>query len=558
MKNIHIIHILFFCFALVSVSSCSDFLDTDPQSKLKPEQVDDPEKLVTAAYAWLANDRPANMWSWGDVRSDDCYKGGGGENDGYGLHCYEISTGIMTDFGEADGFWFNMYCGISRANAALSVLSKMNESDFPNKNVRMGEMRFLRGHYYFQLKIVFKHVPYIDETIPEEEYKNISNVALSNDELWQKIADDFKFAYDNLPPKQSQIGRVNQYAAAAYLAKTKLYKAYRQDDMNNVIDMNEEDLEDVLTYTNIVMGSGYDLERDFGYNFLPGSYENGVESVFAIQFSHNDETLFGRLNFADFVNAPQGIGCCDFHKPSYNLVNSFKTFKGLPYDSNNLTNYTKADNADPRLFHTVAMDGLPYKYNPDLLFQNSWNRNPIYGVYSSLKENVDPSCDCFINLTPYTANSKNKIIIRYADVLLMRAEALVELNRHGEALPLINQIRQRAMDSMNGLVNYDPEIKPKMSISLYEGGAGWTKATAQKALRSERRLEFAMEDMRFFDLVRWGIADNVINDFYSSEAKRVSYYGGARFTKNKNEYIPIPQAQIGYSKNLYKQNYGWE
>ena len=317
------------------------------------------------------------------------------------------------------------------------------------------------------------------------------------------------------------------------------------------------------------MKSDYALEEDFGYNFLP-EFENGVESIFAVQFSKDDGTMFGNLNFADFLSCPQGLGCCDFHKPSQNLVNAFKTSKGLPmfkvqngtYTENyDISNYSLTKAADPRLFHTVAIDGLPYKYNEELLFQNSWNRNPeVYGNFASMKENVDPSCDCFVNLSPYYANSMNKILIRYADVLLMRAEALIELNRASEALPLINQIRQRAKDSANGLVNYsDPDLKPKMEIELYVDGQNctWDQNFARHALRWERRLEFAMENMRFFDLVRWGIADEVMNKYFQSERARRSYLKEAEFTKNKNEYAPIPQQQIGYSKNVYKQNYGW-
>lgn len=550
-------------------SSCSDFLDVPTQSGLDPEQASDPEKFCNAAYASLLNMRDVKLWAWGDVRSDDAYKGGGGTNDGYTEHCYETGTHIVTTFTEPDGYWFVQYCGISRCNTALNALETVSEEDFPVKVTRQAEMRFLRGHFYFLLKILFKNIPYVDETVPTEEYPNISNVALSDVELWDKIIADFKFAFDNLPPKQEDVGRANKYTAAAYLAKAYLYKAYRQNEKYDVVSIDMDDMNAVVTYTGEVMKSDYGLEEDFGYNFLP-EFENGVESIFAVQFSKDDGTMFGNLNFADFLSCPQGLGCCDFHKPSQNLVNAFKTSKGLPmfkvqngnYSENyDISNYSLTKAADPRLFHTVAIDGLPYKYNEELLFQNSWNRNPeVYGNFASMKENVDPSCDCFVNLSPYYANSMNKILIRYADVLLMRAEALIELNRASEALPLINQIRQRAKDSANGLVNYsDPDLKPKMEIELYVDGLNctWDQEFARYALRWERRLEFAMENMRFFDLVRWGIADEVMNKYFQSERARRSYLKEAVFTKNKNEYAPIPQQQIGYSKNLYKQNYGW-
>ena len=135
------------------------------------------------------------------------------------------------------------------------------------------------------------------------------------------------------------------------------------------------------------------------------------------------------------------------------------------------------------------------------------------------------------------------------------------MNRESEALPLINQIRQRAQDSANGMVNYsDPDLKPVMEVALYQDGSNcvWNQEFARYALRWERRLEFAMENMRFFDLVRWGICSETMNKYFQSEKARRSYLKEAVFTKNKNEYAPIPQQQIGYSKDVYKQNYGWK
>lgn len=563
-------YIIGFIGAALLSSACSDFLEVPSQNGLSPEQATDAERFCNSAYASLMNMRDVKLWAWGDVRSDDAYKGGGGPNDGYTEHCYETGTHILTNFAEPDGYWFVQYCGISRANSALTALNGLSEKDFPEKVARQAEMKFLRGHFYFLLKVLFKHIPYVDETISQYQYQFISNTALTDEELWDKIIEDFKFAYDNLPEKQEDAGRANKYTAAAYLAKAYLYKAYRQNEQYDVTSINSEDLDKVVEYTGEVMGSGYGLEADFAFNFLP-EYENGRESIFAIQFSKDDGTMFGNLNFADFLAVPQGLGCCDFHKPSQNLVNAFKTNKGLPmfkvqngaYSENyDIANYSKTKAADPRLFSTVAIDGFPYKYNEELLFQNSWNRNPeLYGNFASLKENVDPSCDCFVNLSPYYANSMNKILIRYADVLLMRAEALIELNREGEALLLINQIRQRAQNSANGMVSYsDPDLRPVMEVALYENGANctWDQNFARYALRWERRLEFAMENTRFFDLVRWGIADEVLNKYFQSEKARRSYLKEGVFTKNKNEYAPIPQQQISYSKGVYKQNYGWK
>ena len=545
-------------------AGCSDFLDMNPNGILDEESVSGVEqldKLVISAYSMLGNDHydiPFNLWPYGNVRSDDAYKGGRDESDIQDFHFYETSSNITANFGEPDGLWYNCYIAISRANNALRSLNNVSEQDFPNKKIRIGECRFIRGHFYFLLKVLFKSIPYIDETVAIEDYGTISNIALSNDELWQKIADDFKAAYDNLPESQgTDVGRANKYSAAAYLAKTYLYKAYRQDEKHNVTEINAEDLKQVLTFSNEVMSSDYGLEDDFAYNFLPGSYENGKESLFAIQHSTDDGTLYGRLNFSDALNVPMKFsGSCDFQKPSQNLVNAYKTVNGLPeFSDYNKADYNaNTDKVDPRLYHTVALPGVPYKYDKKNIFDESWTRNKaVYGLYSSLKENVALNDPSSVLIDPFRANTKNKIVIRYADVVLMRAEALIELDREKEALPLINEIRERAKKS-TGLIDYAENV----DIALYVDNVNcnWTKPYAREALRWERRLELAMESQRFFDLVRWGIADSVINTFYKEAPKR-TYYEDAHFEKNRAEYVPIPQQQINFSKQVYKQNYGY-
>ena len=546
-------------------AGCSDFLDMNPNGILDEESVSGVEqldKLVISAYSMLGNDHydiPFNLWPYGNVRSDDAYKGGRDESDIQDFHFYETSSNITANFGEPDGLWYNCYIAISRANNALRSLNNVSEQDFPNKKIRIGECRFIRGHFYFLLKVLFKSILYIDETVAIEDYGTISNIALSNDELWQKIADDFKAAYDNLPESQgTDVGRANKYSAAAYLAKTYLYKAYRQDEKHNVTEINAEDLKQVLTFSNEVMSSDYGLEDDFAYNFLPGSYENGKESLFAIQHSTDDGTLYGRLNFSDALNVPMKFsGSCDFQKPSQNLVNAYKTVNGLPeFSDYNKADYNaNTDKVDPRLYHTVALPGVPYKYDKKNIFDESWTRNKaVYGLYSSLKENVALNDPSSVLIDPFRANTKNKIVIRYADVVLMRAEALIELDREKEALPLINEIRERAKKS-TGLIDYAENV----DIALYVDNVNcnWTKPYAREALRWERRLELAMESQRFFDLVRWGIADSVINTFYKEEAPKRTYYEDAHFEKNRAEYVPIPQQQINFSKQVYKQNYGY-
>ena len=548
-------------------AACSDFLEEDPYAVLSEEQLATPENVegfVTAAYAALGNDHydvPFSLWPYGNVRSDDAYKGGSGTNDIQVFHFFEISENIRPDFGELDAFWYNSFIAISRVNKALAALKQIDEADFPEKQTRIAEMRFLRGHFYFMLKIMYKYVPYITEDIPVEEYGDISNRALSNDELWSAIASDFEAAAEGLPPSQPEVGRADETAAYAYLAKTRLYQAYEQDENHNVVNVNQQRLQQVLDATDKVIGR-HQLEEDFGHNFLPGSFENGTEAVFSIQFSDNDGTLHGRLNYSDVLATPQGIGCCDFHKPSQNLVNAYKVGEeGLPlfasYNESNIEFSNLEDyRVDPRLYHTVAIPGLPWKYDEEYIYQEDWVRSPsTYGYTASLKENVTADSEYLVNIDPFYGNSKNRIEIRYADVLLMRAEALIELGRHAEALPLINEVRERADQSTTLIASYVDNA----GISTYIDGENinWTQEVAREALRWERRLEFAMEGNRFFDLVRWGIAGETLNEYYDEEAEERAYYEDASFDEAREEYLPIPQAQINFSQDVYVQNIGY-
>ena len=152
--------------------------------------------------------------------------------------------------------------------------------------------------------------------------------------------------------------------------------------------------------------------------------------------------------------------------------------------------------------------------------------------------------------------------MRFADVLLMRAEALIELSRQDEALPLINQVRARAAASTNRLKSSDGSPAALYEVAQYTPGANivWNQENARKALRFERRLEFAMENMRFFDLVRWGVAEETINAYYERERiRRPNIYNEETvFTAGRDEYLPIPQAQINFSKGVYTQNTGYE
>jgi len=561
---------------IISFTACEDFLNETPKGSVFEEQLETPEnieKLVITTYSALGNEhfqQPLSPWPYGNLRAGDAYKGGAGTGDMGDFHLFETFVYMRDNVGMLDRRWYQGYKAISRANTALEKLNAISSAELPTRDLRIAEVRFLRAHFYFDLKILFKHIPYVDETIPVEEYKNISNRELTDQQGWEYIIQEFRYAADNLGDPTGEIGRINKWMAKAYLAKALLYAAYEQDEKNDVINIDKGKLEEVVSLTDEIIASGrYNLAANFEENFL-WETQNGKESIFAIQYSVNDGTMFGRLDFGAMLNYPMNAeyGCCGFHSPSQNLVNAFKTdHNGLPlFDSFNTTSISTAadlqnNNIDPRLLHSVAIPEMPYKYKPDFIFKESWTRQPeTYGAFMSLKEVELPDCPCFKKLLPFMSSAKNRDIIRFDDMLLWRAEALIELDRQSEALPIINSIRKRAAQSTTRLVDIEGKKTGKFVVEEYKPGVNipaWDKTFATKALRWERRLEMALEGYRFFDLVRWGIAAETVNEYFAVEKTRRQYLNEAKFEKNRDEYFPIPKSQIDFSKKLYQQNYGW-
>jgi hypothetical protein len=553
--------------------SCDSFLDQDvPQGILSGDQVNDPlyiDNIVISAYATFISAEDVNssfsMWNF-DVRSDDAYKGGISENDGDVFHQLEISQGIMTTNWNINDMWVRLYNCLSRVNAAIDALNTMDDS-YTLKAQRLGEMKFLRAYGHFLLKRLYKNVPFVvAPNMTEADYKALRNDTYTNDESWQLIADDLEYSYSVLPATQADKGRPTQASAAALLAKVYLYKAYRQDDpaSHAVTEINRDDLQKVLTYTDeaIYQAGGYGLEEDFHNNFRPEpQYENGKESVWAMQYSTNDGTNLGNCNWSYGLMVPgiEGVtdGGCDFYKPSQNIVNAFRTnADGLPYitDFNQKDFDAATDNADPRLWLTVGIAGFPYMFNPKYIMARThdWSRsNGLYGYNVTLKHNVDPDGGYLIRSKLWFGSPMNRIVLRYADVLLMRAEALAQLGQNHEAIELVNRLRNRASRSTAMLAGYDVNYGAKIRVKAYTDDND-----ALARVKMERRLELAMESERFFDLVRWGEAAEVLNKYYMEEANDCRIYSNAAFTANKNEYLPIPHEQMAASNGHYKQNIG--
>ncbi|MDR0699117.1 MAG: RagB/SusD family nutrient uptake outer membrane protein [Tannerella sp.] len=582
MKNIYKLFIAVIC---VILTGCNGYLEINPKGAIADGLITGNSELVdgfvTAAYAYVPNLGYAeshNPWMHGSIRSDDTYKGGGGISDQLPWHEFETFAAVTANTGNNDGPWYRGYCAVSRCNTAINLLRGLELSEMPERDIRIAEMRFLRGAVYFNMKLFWRYIPWIGDEISNnmEEVLATPNVPEDGEmSLWKNILDDFEYAAQNLEITPKDKGRITRIAAKAMAAKTLLFMAYEQDDRHQFTSLNRQRLENALQYLNEITameGDVVTLCEDFADNFLP-EYDNATkESIWEVQYSIADGTNNGgRINWGDELNAPWWVphfSCCDFHKVSFNLANAFRTdVNGLPlFDTfneaelkNNYSDYFNRNTFDPRFSHTVAVPGHPFKYDATLPYDSTGSRDPaIYGYMNSLKEQVHPDCDCVLKPF-YVQNSMNKRNIRYAEVLLWKAEVLIQLDRYQEALPIINKIRKRASESMARLKWDDGAPVLNYKISLYEDGINctWTKDFAWKVLQWENRLETACEGRRFFDLLRWGALEKTMNDYFAKERTRYNWMNNAHFSAGRDEYKPIPQAQINWSKGLYKQNPGY-
>ena len=572
------ISIISICLCL-AFAGCNDYLDYKPTAVVDEDKAfQDPEGMVTSAYAMLGDcwyTYPFNLWPYGDLASDDCLKGGSGTTDTE-YHSVEVFSTLTPTMGHLDELWYRLYCAISRCNRAILSLQEHGNDKLGEETTkqRIAEVRFLRANFYFKLKMVFNKVPWIDE----EVYKNNTqeqtrNDALTGDELWDKIIADFEDAYNTLPEKQNDGGRVNKVAAAGYLAKCYLERAWGNgyEDSTGVNFINKDYMQKVVDYTDVVEKSQYGYLEDYGDIFLP-EYDNSKESVFAVQASdyNDDHTSFGRANWSNTLNGVWGIWSCgwDFQKPSQDFVNAFKTRNGLPefddYDATNdhpVNGQPTAQKWDPRLFHTVGMPTFPYKYDKEYTLTTANSRTPnTYGYYTDMKCVPQRSKGETYNGS-WQAFAMNEYVIRYTESMLDRAEALIELGRLAEARTIINDIRRRAANSIKKHIEYAAD---QCEISLYPESYFQNKEMARKCLRWERRLEMGQEHERFFDLRRWGLLSTTLNSYFKREAKDsydgqtyAQYYKDAHFTSGKNEYFPIPYNQLYYIPGLYTQNKGY-
>ena len=600
--------------ATAGLYGCKDFLssNSEPQGTLDQTTLATPagvEGSLIATYRDLdctnSLRRPggwgcaASNWVFGDVAGDDTYKGSdhldqAPINDIEAYHWSAPGAGLYLE-----DKWVQVYEGVVRANSTLRLLALVKAGSpsafsVADANGLAGEAIFLRAHYMFEGWRMWGNIPYYREDATDFRLPNEDSSAVAAD-----LLKDLDSAIKLLPatPRNGQKGRATSWTAKAYKGRVQLY--------------DHQYAAAATTFKDIVTNGPYALEAsvpDVWTAFF--SKENGKETIFAYQASANDgEPGAANANEGERLNfpySPSHFACCGFNDPTQNLVNAFRVdAAGLPLSMSSAAwNDSDAEfvagnlttPVDPRLDWTVGRDGVPFKDWE--LYSNTWARDKENAGPYSPKKNIHEKAsgaETTVGWQPQQQSSMNIHLFRYADLLLMLAEAEIETGDLNGALALVNQVRARAAgnapgntthvaaqgcgaSASNNVAAKYPQCTgdARMIVPINDASITWAKydvkpypvfpdaAYARAAVRTERRLELAMEGQRFFDLRRYGIAvaKQAINvDYLPKEKVRRAYLTDAEPKADRHRWYAIPAIEIDLSKsggteNL-KQNPGW-
>jgi len=589
--------------------ACSKQLNLQPQGSLIASNVNNNsgvQGLLIGAYVLLSgenvpgqnlgNGSGASNYVYGNEAADDAFKGStpSDQPDAIPLMTWSLAQAGTTLY--LDEKWVVLYTGIQRANDVIRTL-RLSPSISPADTVEyVAEARFLRGFYHFEGKKMWNNFPYVDENISyvngNLSVPNYANGAYIN--IWPQIEADLTYAVNNLPGTQPNIGRVNKWAAMAFLAKAFMYE-HNYASAKPLLDQ-------IIASGTTSNGTPYSLEPIYQSNFNPAQ-KNGSESVFACQTSVNDGSAIatngGNGDTGDELNFPynHGPGCCGFNNPSWNLVQAYKTdANGLPYLDGSFNNAPLVSSStnpwtgtvDPRLDWVAGRPGEPY-FDWGII-DTTWIRDqtndgvfvPKKNSYALSQQGKYSSTETvFWGAAEVDANNVN--LCRFADVLLWDAECEAQIGSLDKAETYVNMVRQRAANPIGFVYlnatydasssTYTPQTTPgdKYLVNQYPLGSFSTQGQtyALNAIYMERRLELAIEGHRFFDLARYdngsGSMAATLNAYVAVEKTRHGFYlinNTAQFTKGVNEYFAIPQVELDAenatgTKFLY-QNPGYQ
>jgi len=563
MKNLKTLFVASFAIFAFTVACDDEFLTKEPQASLSGPALanaDGVEGKLISAYSTLSGygmDGGGtwyySTWAWifGSISSDDALKGtdAGDQPEHSFIETYDFNTFNVHNRDK----WRSGYWGAARANDVILSAEEAEDLTATRKAEIIAEAKFIRGWQHFEMQKMYRTPKYVGSENFSLDNLDASKVP-NTGKIWSQIEQDFSDAASALPATQGQIGRATSWAAKAYLAKAKIY----QSDWAGA--------EPILM--DIINNGPFELVEKFEDNYLVAT-RNNKESIFEVQYavsSADANASNAEIGLAHPYIAPWG--CCGFLQAPQDLVDFFQTdANGLPlldesWKTNHITNPT-GDNigqpigdpsVDPRLDHTVGRPGILYKNHH--IMQVDYIRDLTYaGPYFSKKHVAEPEGFGVGGWGNLSAN--NLRIMRLGHVILWAAEAKVELGKLEEARALVNRLRARAANP-DGFVpgatqgatrpEYTLTGSPGANYNVGEYTAAWTsQATARTAVRYETRLETAMEGNRFFDLQRWGIQNEVLNDYLARESKYRIYLQGKKFTSPKNEFYPIPTYAIDRS-----------
>ncbi|MCM5664034.1 RagB/SusD family nutrient uptake outer membrane protein [Galbibacter mesophilus] len=423
-----------------------------------------------------------------------------------------VEGNVDPSTGYFQNLWRSLYSGIGRANAALEKIPEIPKENISeeSRDILLGQAKFLRALFYYHLAVYFEEAPLVlkVQTLDEAYVKKNTFEDIAN-----QVILDLEEAIEVLPPSypDDQYGYATKAAAQGILARFHLYNGNYQEAADLTLE---------------IMGAGYSLEEDYATLFTMEG-ENSNEIIFSVRFFQDPATGNGETFSATFQGIPKVN-----EQPMPNAVNDYYCIDGLPIDESPLFDpKNEKENRDPRLSASVFFEGDIFNFDLNRPFKG--NTNTGYGKRKYIRTRA--SADGTINTNG--PGSQDFIVLRYADILLMRAEALTELGQLGEVPSLINQVRQRV-----GMPTVE-EVE----------GTGLTQDALMDIVRHERRIELMFEGLRFYDLKRWGemeeayqriIADNV-------PAYNPNYRG------QKSTTFPIPLSELDANTNL-TQNPAWQ
>ena len=531
--------------ATLSLSSCNDWLTEETPGTTKVSEfftsLSTAEAVVNAAYVpmtWEFGTTYYPEWYFGDIVSDDALKGGQDINDGADLRELE-NFKANSDNEILLGYYRAQWQGIQRANLAIDEIPTTRietEGDEAEKQAKyrdryLGEAYFLRGYYYFRLARMFGGMPLIDYVIKSSN--QWAQTRSTMDETLNFAIKDFKRAENLLWEKDKysdeELGRATKGAAQAMLLKANLYRADYQRNAGNETEAQKYFAEAAKWGKEVIKSRQYSLWPNYLDNFRLAN-ENGRESVFEIQYTEEATSDYGGEGYTRGTmttilqrsrSSAFGEAGWGYNRPTQNLYNEYEA-------------------GDARRDETILIPTDEQIETPaQEIYCGDRMLNRKYAMYN------DGTNGGIYKLAHATRSPKNNIQIRYADVLLMYAEACCETGDLPSAKTALKEVRDRA-----GLSQFPyTAVIQGQTVTFNDN-----QEDLRKAIRHERRVELAMEGHRWFDLTRWGIAKETMDTYMAGETEEAKELYGT-FQKGKHELFPIPSKEIDLSG--IEQNPNW-